>query len=132
MHTGAHLTNGVGARGGGLPLDADRRPVRGVARLESARRGPRRIRRGDKVSHGGGKWVSTVASNVWEPGVYGWEAYTGEDEEAVPAALADEPEAVDLEAMTIPQLKEYAQERGINLAGKPLKADIIAAIRAAL
>ena len=87
---------------------------------------------GDKVSHGGGKWVSTVASNVWEPGVYGWEAYTGEDEEAVPAALADEPEAVDLEAMTIPQLKEYAQERGINLAGKTLKADIIAAIRAAL
>ena len=87
---------------------------------------------GDKVSHGGGKWVSTVASNVWEPGVYGWEAYTGENEEAVPAALADEPEAVDLEAMTIPQLKEYAKERGINLAGKTLKADIVAAIKAEL
>lgn len=27
---------------------------------------------GDKVSHGGKKWVSTVANNVWEPGVYGW------------------------------------------------------------
>lgn len=41
-------------------------------------------------------------------------------------------ETVDLEAMTIPQLKTYAQERGINLTGKTLKADIIAAIRAAL
>lgn len=28
---------------------------------------------GDKVSHNGKKWVSTVDSNVWEPGVYGWE-----------------------------------------------------------
>ena len=25
-----------------------------------------------KVSHNGKKWVSDVASNVWEPGVYGW------------------------------------------------------------
>lgn len=28
---------------------------------------------GDKVSHSGKHWVSTVDSNVWEPGVYGWE-----------------------------------------------------------
>mgnify|MGYP002511139617 CR=1 FL=1 len=28
---------------------------------------------GDKVEHGGKAWVSTVDSNVWEPGVYGWE-----------------------------------------------------------
>ena len=27
---------------------------------------------GDKVSHGGKHWTSTVDSNVWEPGVYGW------------------------------------------------------------
>lgn len=27
----------------------------------------------DKVTHNGKKWVSTVDSNVWEPGVYGWE-----------------------------------------------------------
>ena len=27
---------------------------------------------GDKCSHSGKKWVSTVANNVWEPGVYGW------------------------------------------------------------
>lgn len=27
---------------------------------------------GDKCSHGGKKWVSTAANNVWEPGVYGW------------------------------------------------------------
>lgn len=28
---------------------------------------------GDKVSHNSRRWVSTVDSNVWEPGVYGWE-----------------------------------------------------------
>lgn len=28
---------------------------------------------GDKVSHNGKTWVSTVDNNVWEPGVYGWE-----------------------------------------------------------
>lgn len=28
---------------------------------------------GDKVSHNGSTWVSTVDNNVWEPGVYGWE-----------------------------------------------------------
>lgn len=30
--------------------------------------------RGDKVTHGGKTWVSTCDNNVWEPGVYGWEA----------------------------------------------------------
>ena len=29
---------------------------------------------GDKVSHNGQEWVSTVDANGWEPGVYGWEA----------------------------------------------------------
>lgn len=29
---------------------------------------------GDRVTHGGLTWVSTVDNNVWEPGVYGWEA----------------------------------------------------------
>ena len=29
--------------------------------------------KGDKVTHGGKTWVSTVDNNVWEPGVYGWE-----------------------------------------------------------
>ena len=29
---------------------------------------------GDKVSHDGSHWVSTVDSNVWEPSVYGWES----------------------------------------------------------
>ena len=28
---------------------------------------------GDKVSHKGRTWVSTIDNNVWEPGVYGWE-----------------------------------------------------------
>ena len=27
---------------------------------------------GDKVTHGGKTWVSTMDNNVWEPGVYGW------------------------------------------------------------
>lgn len=27
---------------------------------------------GDRVTHGGTIWVSTAASNVWEPGVFGW------------------------------------------------------------
>lgn len=31
---------------------------------------------GDKVSHNGKRWTSTVASNTWEPGVYGWEEVT--------------------------------------------------------
>lgn len=28
---------------------------------------------GDKVTHNGTKWHSTVDNNVWEPSVYGWE-----------------------------------------------------------
>lgn len=28
---------------------------------------------GNKVSHNGGRWVSEVDYNTWEPGVYGWE-----------------------------------------------------------
>lgn len=27
---------------------------------------------GDKVTHGGKHWTSSVDNNVWEPGVYGW------------------------------------------------------------
>lgn len=29
--------------------------------------------KGDKVTHDGKTWVSTVDNNVWEPGAYGWE-----------------------------------------------------------
>ncbi len=68
---------------------------------------------GDKVSHNGKHWTSDISANVWEPGVYGW------------------TEAVDLESMTIAEVKTYAAEREIDLAGKTKKADIIAAIRAA-
>lgn len=28
--------------------------------------------KGDKVTHNGKTWESTVDDNVWEPGVYGW------------------------------------------------------------
>lgn len=31
---------------------------------------------GAKVSHAGKHWVSNVANNVWEPGVYGWTEQT--------------------------------------------------------
>jgi hypothetical protein len=27
---------------------------------------------GDRVTHNGTDWESTVADNVWEPGVFGW------------------------------------------------------------
>ena len=30
-------------------------------------------KKGDKVTHNGSTWISTVDNNVWEPGVYGWE-----------------------------------------------------------
>ena len=33
---------------------------------------------GAKVSHAGKHWVSNVANNVWEPGVYGWTEQTEE------------------------------------------------------
>lgn len=32
---------------------------------------------GDIVEHNGSLWVSTADANVWEPGVYGWDAYEG-------------------------------------------------------
>ena len=28
---------------------------------------------GDKVTHNGKTWENTIANNVWEPGVYGWQ-----------------------------------------------------------
>lgn len=28
---------------------------------------------GDKVTHNGKKWISTVDNNTWEPGVFGWD-----------------------------------------------------------
>jgi chitodextrinase len=31
---------------------------------------------GDRVTHNGKTWVSTVANNSWEPGVYGWDEVT--------------------------------------------------------
>lgn len=30
---------------------------------------------GDIVTHNGQLWISTIDSNVWEPGVYGWQIY---------------------------------------------------------
>lgn len=29
-------------------------------------------RKGDRVTHGGKVWTSTIDGNVWEPGVHGW------------------------------------------------------------
>lgn len=31
---------------------------------------------GNKVTHNGKTWISTVDNNSWEPGVYGWEEIT--------------------------------------------------------
>lgn len=33
-------------------------------------------KKGDKVTHNGKKWESTVDTNVWEPGVHGWNEVT--------------------------------------------------------
>ena len=33
--------------------------------------------KGDKVTHAGKTWVSTIDNNVWSPGVYGWEETGG-------------------------------------------------------
>lgn len=33
--------------------------------------------KGDKVTHNGKTWESTIDTNVWEPGVYGWSEITG-------------------------------------------------------
>ena len=33
---------------------------------------------GDRVTHGGKTWQSTLDNNVWEPGVYGWVEVTEE------------------------------------------------------
>lgn len=30
--------------------------------------------KGDKVSHNGENWISAYDNNVWEPGVFGWDA----------------------------------------------------------
>lgn len=30
---------------------------------------------GDKVTHNGKRWISTIDYNVYEPGVYGWEEF---------------------------------------------------------
>lgn len=38
---------------------------------------------GAKVSHNGKKWVNDVASNVWEPGVYGWTEVAKTEQEGV-------------------------------------------------
>lgn len=32
---------------------------------------------GDKVTHNGVTYISTIDNNVWEPGVYGWEVMEG-------------------------------------------------------
>lgn len=29
--------------------------------------------KGDKVTHNGKTWISTIDGNIWEPGYYGWE-----------------------------------------------------------
>ena len=63
------------------------------------------------------------------------------DEEAFEAALAEVGQTVekfyseelpDLDGMNIAQLKAFAEEKGIDLGSAKLKADIIAAIIAAI
>ncbi len=54
------------------------------------------------------------------------------DGEAVPGLVeVPEPAANPLDAMSVEQLKDYATEHGIDLAGASRKAEIVAAITAA-
>lgn len=50
---------------------------------------------GDKVTHNGKTWVSTVDANVWEPGVYGWEpdveVVEPDDPDKVPEWIQPQP-----------------------------------------
>lgn len=69
-----------------------------------------------------------------EPGGDGPDGPTGPDEGGEPAGPGDgnEPAAPKaLEDMTVEELRAYAAARSIDLAGLTLKADILAAIRAA-
>lgn len=34
---------------------------------------------GDKVSHNDKHWISNIDSNVWEPGIYGWNEEKGDE-----------------------------------------------------
>ena len=40
------------------------------------------------VSHSGGKWKSSIADNVWVPGVYGWVAFVTELPDTTPSIPA--------------------------------------------
>lgn len=37
--------------------------------------------KGDKVSFNDRKWISSIDSNIWEPGIYGWEEQAKQQEE---------------------------------------------------
>lgn len=90
--------------------------------------------KGAKTTHNGQRWTSALDNNVWEPGVYGWTVAPEEPTQADEEPAADGPaaaEAVDLDSMTVVQLKAYAAEHEIDITGKTLKADILAAIKAA-
>jgi hypothetical protein len=56
----------------------------------------------------------------------GWEAWPGQVQEAAPL-----PPAEDLEALTIPQLRALAGERGVELGPRGTKAQLIEALQAA-
>lgn len=91
-------------------------------------------RRDDKVTHKEKRWICTstdaAGNNIWEPGVYGWTEYTEETAQGDTTTQAA-AEAADLDSMTVAQLKAYAAEHEIDITGKTLKADILAAIKAA-
>lgn len=50
---------------------------------------------GAKVSHGGKNWVSDVAANVWEPGVYGWTEYVEQQAQETVQEAAEGPGEVE-------------------------------------
>lgn len=72
MRSGPYVTSGLDAGQNRKPLDAGFRSGGGMAGMVPAVGAHDAYSKDAKVSHNGKHWTSTVDSNVWEPGVYGW------------------------------------------------------------
>ena len=77
MSTGTRCTTIVDAHGRAQPVGegAYQRHRRAAPWEQPESTNP--YMKGDKVTHAGRTWVSTIDNNVWEPGVYGWEETDG-------------------------------------------------------
>lgn len=81
---------------------------------------------GAKVTHNGKTWESTIANNVWEPGVYGWKEVkdSGQTEPTDP----DKPEEDEYPEWVQPTGAHDAYEQGAKVShnGKKWTSDVSA------